>query len=61
MGKRVFESRITKKSSQPPVDYLDEKGEVLYTTANNFDTYYESSGKRPGKYTFSADGWAFAE
>jgi len=61
LGKRVFESRLTKKSSVPPVDYMDENGEIIYTTANNFDTYYASTGKRPGKYTFSKDGWTLEQ
>jgi hypothetical protein len=61
LGKRVFESRITKRGSRPIVDYMDENGEVLYTTANNFDTYYVSTGKRAGRYTFSKTGWVYEE
>ena len=61
LGKRVFESRITKKGSVPPVDYLNENEEVIYTTANNFDNYFGSTGKRPGKYTFTRDGWTYEE
>jgi hypothetical protein len=63
LGKRVFESRLTKKTSVPPVDYVDEvTGDVLYTTASNFDTYFASTGERPGKYSFnSRDGWVLEE
>ena len=62
LGKRVFESRITKRGSVPPVDYVDESGELLYTTANNFDTYYSFHGKKPGKYVFiRPEGWTLEE
>ena len=61
LGKKVFDSRNTLKSSQPPVNYIDEKGEILFTTANNFDTYYTFNGKRPGKYIFTRTGWTFEE
>jgi hypothetical protein len=62
MGKKVFESRLTKKSSQPAVDYVDDKGAILYTTANNFDTYYSSTGNKSGRYTYTReDGWKLAE
>jgi len=61
LGKRVFESRITKKGSAAPVDYLDENGEVIYTTSNNFDSYYAATGKRAGKYSYTRDGWNYEE
>jgi hypothetical protein len=61
LGKRVFESNVTKRGSVPPVDYVDENGDVLYTTANNFDTYFASTGKKAGKYSFSREGWAYEE
>ena len=61
MGKRVFESRITKKGSELPVDYVDETGEVIFTTANNFDTFYASTGMRAGKYSYSREGWSIEE
>jgi hypothetical protein len=62
MGKQVFESPTTQKSSKAPVDYLNDKGDVLYTTANNFDAFYKSNGNRSGKYTFSRqDGWKFED
>ena len=60
LGKRAFESRNT-KSVEPPVDYLNEKGEILFTTATTFDAYYNANGKKPGKYTFSKNGWALEE
>ncbi|MDR0718759.1 MAG: leucine-rich repeat domain-containing protein [Treponema sp.] len=62
MGKQVFESRTTQKSSKAPVDYLDDKGDVIYTTANNFDAFYKSNGSKSGKYSFSPqDGWKFED
>jgi hypothetical protein len=61
LGKRVFESRLTKRGSVPPIDYMDENGEVLYTTANNFDAYFASTGRKAGKYSFSRDGWIYEE
>jgi hypothetical protein len=62
MGKQVFESTTTQKSSRAPVDYLDDKGDVIYTTASNFDAFYKSNGSKSGKYTFSPqDGWKFED
>jgi len=40
---------------------VDIRGEVLYTTANNFDTFFAATGRRAGTYTFSREGWAFQE
>jgi len=59
LGRRVFESRITRVVMAPPVDYINEDGEVIYTTSNNFDTYFSSTGMRPGTYSFSRSGWAY--
>ena len=62
MGERVFESRMTKGGSGPPIDYIDDTGSVIATTSTNFDTYFASSGKRAGKYNYSrAGGWVFEE
>ena len=61
LGDRVFEGRLTQRGSAPPIDYLNERGELLLTTANNFDAYFSSTGRRAGRYAFSRDGWAFEE
>jgi len=39
------------------VVFTDVTGKVLYTTANNFDAYYSSNGKKPGKYLLSDGNW----
>jgi hypothetical protein len=57
LGKRDFDPRITGRTSRGNVNYLDENGVVLYTTANNFDTYYTGHGSRSGKYNLSKTGW----
>ena len=62
LGSRVFESRLTRRGAAAPVDYVTIGGEILYTTANNFDTFFAFTGRRAGTYTFSTrDGWAFEE
>jgi hypothetical protein len=62
MGRRVFESRLTRRASAPPVDFFDETGELIFTTADNFDAFFASTGSRPGIYSFSrADGWVFMD
>jgi hypothetical protein len=43
------------------VEYLNENGVVIYTTANNFDTFYAANDKRPGRYTYSRGSWAFED
>jgi hypothetical protein len=57
LGKRAFEPRITGRTSRGSVNYLDENGAVLYTTANNFDTYYAGGGRKSGKYNLGRNGW----
>jgi hypothetical protein len=61
LGERVFESRLTSRGGTAQVDYMYEDGEVIFSTANNFDTYYATTGKRAGTYTYSRDGWAYEE
>jgi len=61
LGRRVFDSRNTLRSSQPPVDYINENGDILMTTANNFDSFYNANGMKPGKYSFSGGSWTFAD
>lgn len=62
LGNRVFESRITRRGAVPPVYFVDVRGTILYTTANNFDSFFVATGMRPGIYTFSTmDGWVFEE
>jgi hypothetical protein len=58
MGKRAFDPRITGRTAGGNVNYLDDNGNILYTTANNFDTYYTSHGNRSGKYSLGKTGWA---
>ena len=57
LGKRAFDPRITGRSARGNVNYLDENGAVLYTTANNFDAYYTGAGGKSGKYNLGKDGW----
>jgi hypothetical protein len=57
LGKRAFDPRITGRTARGNVNYLDENGAVLYTTANNFDTYYTGHGSKSGKYNLGKSGW----
>ncbi|GHV90033.1 hypothetical protein AGMMS50268_05360 [Spirochaetia bacterium] len=61
LGRRAFDSRTAGGGLSRSVDYLDADGKVLFTSANNFDTYYSSSGKRSGKYTLTRQGWEYGE
>jgi hypothetical protein len=61
MGKRVFDLRSPGGVIRGNINYTDPSGNVLYTTANNFDTYYSSTGKRAGKYTLADGSWSFNE
>jgi hypothetical protein len=45
-----MEFQILCESEMPQI-YVDQDGNVLFTTANTFDTYYNTNGKRPGAYT----------
>jgi hypothetical protein len=57
LGKRAFDPRITGRTAGGRVNYLDENGAVLYTTANNFDAYYTGHGSKSGKYNLGKTGW----
>ena len=61
LGNRVFESRLTRVGGAPPIYFLDETGELLFTTGTNFDAFFTTTGRRAGSYTFSRDGWVFEE
>ena len=60
MGKRVVDVREI-RGVKPSIDYVDAEGNVVYTSASNFDTYYASTGKRAGKYTFADGTWTLGE
>jgi hypothetical protein len=57
LGKRVFDSRPAGGRVKANINYTDTSGKILYTTANNFDTFYEANGKKPGKYTLIEGSW----
>ena len=57
LGKRVFDPRSPDGRIRGNVIFTDTVGNILYTTANNFDAYYASNGKKPGKYTLSEGSW----
>jgi hypothetical protein len=57
LGNRVFDARSSDGRIRGNIVYTDTSGNVLYTTANNFDAYYASSGRRPGRYTLSEGNW----
>jgi hypothetical protein len=58
LGKRAFDARPPDGRIRGSIDYTDAGGNVLYTTANNFDTFYVSNGKKPGRYTLTEGAWA---
>ena len=57
LGKRAFDPRSPDGRIRGNVIFTDTIGNVLYTTANNFDSYYASNGKKPGRYTLSEGSW----
>jgi hypothetical protein len=61
LGKRAFDSRSADGRIRENVVYTDTSGNVLFTTANNFDACYNSNGKRPGRYTFSEGNWTLEQ
>jgi hypothetical protein len=58
LGKRAFDARSSDGRIRGSIVYTDTGGNVLYTTATNFDAFYASSGKKPGRYTLSDGGWS---
>jgi hypothetical protein len=57
LGKRAFDARSPDGRIMGNIVYSDTSGNILYTTANNFDAYYASNGKSPGTYTLSGGNW----
>ena len=58
LGKRAFDSRSADGRIRDNVNYIDGNGNVLFTAANNFNTFYDSNGKKPGRYTLSGGNWS---
>lgn len=61
LGKRAFDTRPPGGRIRGSINYTDQGGNVLYTTANNFDTYYASNGRKPGQYKCALGAWALSE
>jgi hypothetical protein len=61
LGKRVFDSRPAGGRVRGSINYTDTSGNVLFSTANNFDTYYVSNGRQPGRYAYAEGSWTLAE
>jgi hypothetical protein len=61
LGKRAFDTRPPGGRIRGSVNYTDTSGNVLYTTANNFDTCYASNNRRPGRYAYAEGAWVPAE
>jgi hypothetical protein len=61
LGKRAFNRPRNPFAAGRGVDYVDSRGNVIYTTDANFDACYNSGGKKPGVYNFDEDGWSLEE
>ena len=57
LGERAFDARSSDGRIRSNIVFTDAGGNVLYTTANNFDAFFESNGKKPGKYSLSEGNW----
>jgi len=57
LGKKAFDARSADGRIKGNVVFTDTYGKVLYTTANNFDAYYASNGRKPGKYVYLEGSW----
>jgi hypothetical protein len=57
LGKRAFDARVQDGRIRGNIVYTDTSGNILHTTANNFDAYYASNGNRPGRYTLVEGRW----
>jgi hypothetical protein len=58
LGKRAFDARSPDGRIRGNVVYTDTSGNILHTTANNFDAYYTSNGSRPGRYVLLEGRWS---
>jgi hypothetical protein len=58
LGKRAFNKPRNPFAAGKGVDYVDRRGNVIYTTDDNFDAFYNSTGRRPGVYRYGEGGWS---
>ena len=57
VGNRAFNNRPKASSFARRVNYFDIYGELLFSTDDSFDTYYNSQGRRSGTYIFADGEW----
>ena len=57
LGKRAFDARSSDGRIRGNIVFSDMSGNILYTTANNFDAFYASNGRRAGRYVLSEGNW----
>jgi hypothetical protein len=57
LGNRAFDARSSDGRIRSNTVFTDLSGNILYTTANNFDAFYASNGRRPGRYVLSEGNW----
>jgi len=57
LGDRAFDARSSDGRIRSNIVFADIAGNILYTTANNFDAFYASNGKKPGRYTLLEGNW----
>jgi hypothetical protein len=53
VGKRAFNNKPKGSELSSRVNYLDTRDKLLYTTGTDFDAYFESQGRKAGKYVLS--------
>lgn len=57
LGDRAFDARSSDGRIRSNVVFSDTSGNILYTTANNFDAFYTSNGRRAGRYVLLEGNW----
>jgi hypothetical protein len=57
LGNRAFDARSSDGRIRSNTVFVDMAGNILYTTASNFDSFYASNGRRAGRYVLSEGNW----
>ena len=60
VGQRAFNNKPKGNSFAKRVNYYDTHQNLLFSTDDSFDTYYNSQGRKSGTYTYADGAWSFS-
>jgi hypothetical protein len=58
VGKRAFNNKPKNNSFSTRVNYYDTYENLLFSTDESFDTYYNAQGRKSGTYVYAEGSWS---